>query len=97
IDIDASGKLYVVDYNYTGSFMQARVTTSTNGGTTWSAPVNINASSTKDQFFPWLAVSSTGDVGIVYLQHNWASYSPFVTVSTDGGTTWKGNKKLATV
>ena len=97
IDIDASGKLYVADYNYTGTFMQARVTTSTNGGTTWSAPVNINNGSTKDQFFPWLAVSATGDVGVVYLHHNGANYSPFVTVSTNGGTTWKGNKKLATV
>ena len=97
VDLDASGKIYVVDYNYTGTFMQARVTTSTDGGTTWSATVNINPTSTKDQFFPWLDVNATGTVGVVYLQRNGPNYAPFATVSTNGGATWKGNRKVTTV
>src|SRR5207247_9025076 len=56
IDLDGSGNLYIADYNYTGTFMQGRVSKSTDGGTTWGSPVLINAAKTTDQFFHWIAI-----------------------------------------
>ncbi len=71
IAVDASGgahngKLYVVDYTWTGSYMKVQVISSTDGGTIWSAPVEVApASDTHDQFFPWINVDqSNGWVGV---------------------------------
>jgi hypothetical protein len=97
IDADASGNLYIADYNYTGVFMQGRVSKSTTGGTTWNAPVNIFGTSTSDQFFHWLVVDdATGKIGVVYLRRTAGNYKATVAVSTNGGTSFKGNKPLAT-
>src|SRR6185437_11121964 len=61
VDIDNSsgansGHLYTAFYNFTGSQMQVEVSTSTNGGTSWSAPVRVTTAA-NDEFFPWLSVS----------------------------------------
>src|SRR5437016_6133864 len=52
------GKLYVVDYSWTGTFMRVQVSSSTDGGTTWSKPRRVAPrSDTHDQFLPWLNVA----------------------------------------
>ena len=97
IDVDASQTLYVADYN-DGTFMQGRVTKSTNGGTTWGTPVNVFSTSTSDQFLNWLSVDDvSGKVGVTYLLRTGSTYKLTVAVSTNGGTTWQGNKPLSTV
>lgn len=106
MDIDNSsgthhGNLYVVFYNWTGTFMKVEVATSTNGGSSWGTPVGVApVSATHDQFFPWLTVSSGGIVGVTWLDRRDdpqnISYKMYFTYSTTGGTSFATNKALAT-
>ena len=98
IDVDAGMKLYVADYNYTGGKMQGRVSSSTNGGTSWGSPVVVCPTCTGDQFFNWLSVNdANGRIGVTYGNNTaGTSYGWNVAVSLSGGATWKGNKAIAT-
>jgi hypothetical protein len=97
IDVDGGMNVYVADYNFT-TFMQERVSKSSNGGTTWGTPVVVFPASTGDQFLNWLSVDDvSGKVGVTYLLRTGANYRETVAVSTNGGATWKGNKPLATL
>jgi hypothetical protein len=96
-----SGNLYVVMYNWTGTFMQVQVIRSTDGGNTWSKPVPVaTASDTHDQFFPWLSVSNTGLVGVSWLDRRNdpanIDYQAFAAISTDGGLSFQPNVQLTT-
>jgi hypothetical protein len=67
----ASGQLYVVwqDSRFTGHhFDEVAISTSTNGGATWSAPiqVNTNTPSNRPGFTPTVTVNSAGTVGVTY-------------------------------
>jgi hypothetical protein len=96
IDVSSTGVLYVTYYNFT-TFMQVVVQKSTNGGTTWSTPVVVNPRATTDEFFPWVSVNrSTGQVGVTYLQRSAATYGEYVAISTNQGTSYKGNKEIST-
>jgi len=95
-----NGQLYVVDYDWTGTYMKVQVTSSTDGGNTWSTPVRVTPKSDKhDQFFPWLNVDSKGNVGVTWLdRRNDASninYEAFATWSSNGGTSFKTNVLIA--
>jgi hypothetical protein len=106
IAIDSStgahaGNLYVVMYNWTGTQMQVQVITSTDQGATWSKPVQVApASATHDQFFASIAVSSSGMVGVSWLDRRNdplnVSYQPFAAVSSNGGASFGSNYQLAT-
>jgi hypothetical protein len=67
------GRLYYVYTENNGSATTTQtdimVVTSTNGGTTWSAPVAVN-SSTKDQVYPWAAVDTGGKLRVGYVDHD---------------------------
>jgi len=94
-----AGNLYAVMYSWTGTQMRVGIVTSTNGGTTCSKPVPVAPSSqTHDQFFPWLSVSSTGTVGVTWLDRlndpaN-LSYQAFAALSTNGGLSFSTNAAL---
>ena len=97
-----SGHLYIVYYNWTGSQMQVNVTHSTDGGTTWSAPVPVAPpTATHDQFFPWLNVSSAGTVGVSWMDRRNdpanVNYDEFITFSANGGTSFGVNAKITSV
>lgn len=94
IDVDRSGgqfnnHLYVVMYNWTGSQMQVLVSTSTNGGASWSTPKRVSPHSNHDEFFPWLTTNSKGFVGVTWLDRRLdpsnVNYDAFATVSKNGG------------
>jgi len=93
-----SGNLYVVMYNWTGSFMQVVVARSTDGGTTWSKPVPVAPGITHDQFLPWIAVSPTGLVGVTWADRrndpNNVNYQAFAAISSDGGLSFEPNIQL---
>jgi hypothetical protein len=75
---------------------------STNGGTTWSAPVKINnQAGLNDQFFPWLVVDPTnGKVSVTYYDTVGDSTRKAVNIyyqsSTDDGVTWSAPFKVTT-
>jgi hypothetical protein len=97
-----AGHLYVVTYNYTGAFLKVQVTTSTNGGTTWSKPVAVAPSTdTHDQFFPWLSVSAKGVVGVTWMDRRNdpanLSYEEFGATASGGTGFSTHNVQLASV
>jgi hypothetical protein len=67
------------------------VVRSTDGGQTWSTPLNITESSRDDQWFPWLSVAPTGTVAVTYFDRR---YTPpklidtSLSQSTNGGTSF---------
>jgi hypothetical protein len=63
------GNIYAIMYNYnsTAKQLQVEVVTSSNGGTTWTAPVQTSPVSNHDQFFPWITVNSVGKIGATWL------------------------------
>jgi hypothetical protein len=70
VAIDASnGDLYVVweDARFTGGAAnQVVISTSTNGGTTWSKPAVVSNANSKPAFTPAIAVNAAGTVGVTY-------------------------------
>jgi hypothetical protein len=67
----ASGQLYVVwqDGRFTdGQFDEVALSTSTDGGATWSTPmqVNTNTPSNRPGFTPAIHVNSAGEVGVTF-------------------------------
>lgn len=93
-----AGTLYVVMYNWTGTFMQLQVIHSTDGGDTWSQPVAVAPGYNHDQFFPWLSVSSQGLVGVSWLDRRNdpanVRYQAFAAISVDGGHSFQPNVQL---
>ncbi|HEX6851820.1 MAG TPA: sialidase family protein, partial [Candidatus Polarisedimenticolaceae bacterium] len=71
---------------------------STNGGTTWSAPVRVNddaLANGADQFFPWLSVDPNGRVIVTFLDRRRSPggrpYEVWGAVSRDGGQSFDSN------
>ncbi len=67
----ATGRLYVVwqDSRFTGGhFDEVALSTSANGGATWSAPIRINTNtpSNRPGFTPSVYVNSNGTVGVTF-------------------------------
>jgi hypothetical protein len=64
----ATGQLYVVwsDNRFTGTVNQVVITTSADGGTTWTAPAVISKVTGTPAFTPTVAVNSAGVVGVTY-------------------------------
>ena len=75
---------------------------STNGGTTWSAPVKINnQAGLNDQFMPWLVVDPTSaKISLVYYDtvgdSTRKSVNLYYQSSTDDGLTWSAPFKVTT-
>ena len=97
----ATTKLYAAFYNWTGTQMQVEVAASTNGGTTWGAPVLVNPTSTKgDQFFQWLNVNRTnGRLAVTWLDRRNdttnVSYQPFFAYSASSGKSYSKGYALS--
>jgi hypothetical protein len=69
VAIDPStGQLYVVwsDDRFTGTVNQVVLSTSADGGKTWTAPAVISTATGKPAFTPTVAVDSAGVVGVTY-------------------------------
>ncbi|HYU36093.1 MAG TPA: sialidase family protein [Thermoanaerobaculia bacterium] len=75
---------------------------STNGGSTWSAPIMVNNQASKnDQFNQWLAVDEvTGQIGVMYYDTvndaNRKKTDVWFQSSVDGGVTWSAATKVTT-
>jgi hypothetical protein len=65
----ATGQLYAVwqDSRFNGgNYDEVALSTSTNGGATWSAPIRVNTPTGRPAFTPSVRVSSNGTVGVTY-------------------------------
>jgi hypothetical protein len=92
-----AGRLYAALYNWTGTYMEVEVASSTDGGATWATPVPVSPSpNAHDQFFPWLSVSNGGAVGVTWLDRRDdpanISYTTYAAVSTNGGVSFTSGK-----
>ena len=87
VAIDAStGQLYVVweDARFTGGTVnQAVISTSTNGGATWSAPAAVSKVTGRPAFTPTVAVNSAGTVGVTYYDFRNLAAGNITTLPTD--------------
>ncbi len=99
-----SGEIYITfpqKANITpcGNSIDIVMIKSTNGGTTWSAPVRVNddpLNNSKDQYYPWMTIDqSSGNLFVVfYDSRNVANDSAevYVARSNDGGVTFQNFK-----
>jgi len=68
----ATGQLYVVwqDSRFNGgNYDEIALSTSGDGGATWSAPIRVNDATGQPAFTPMVAVNSQGTVGVSYYQY----------------------------
>jgi hypothetical protein len=79
-------------------------TRSTDGGTTWSAPLRVNddqLNNRRDQFHPWLTIDRTGRIHACWLDRRLdpanIMMDCYYSYSADGGTTWAPNQRISTV
>ncbi|TLD40928.1 MAG: hypothetical protein JETT_2805 [Candidatus Jettenia ecosi] len=86
-----------LDFRY--RFADILFSKSTDGGSTWSAPVRVNndpITKKADQFIPAIAVDKTGKIGVLFYdrKYNLRNFLIDVTVATSGnaGTTWMNRK-----
>jgi len=94
----SSGKLYVVwqDARFSGGRQDGiALSSSIDGGLTWSTPLQVNRVPNAQAFTPSIAVARSGKLGITYydLRNDTGSDALLATywlaMSADGGTTWE--------
>jgi hypothetical protein len=112
--VGAQGELYVsyADYNplrastpdEDGLQADIKLTTSLDGGTTWSTPVRVNQDETNaDQFQQYLRITPRGQLNISYFDRRLDRPDPpahpgnffidtFLSRSNDGGAAWKDSR-----
>lgn len=99
-----TGQLYVVwqDSRFNGGhFDEVALSTSTNGGATWSAPIRVNTSTGRPAFTPTVKVNSNGNVGVSYYdfrnlttQTTTLPTDYWFTESTNGGASFGAEVRL---
>ena len=96
IAADRQGRLHVVfqDARATGEHDSVMLTTSSDGGSTWSNPVRINAAPSAPAFEPAIAIARDGTIGVTYydFRNNTADPSTLLTdywlVRSSDGLNW---------
>ena len=85
------GHLYLAYEQWDGTQMDVMFTQSTNGGTTWSAPVvandNVDGSTSTDQFQPSVAAGSGGAVAVAFYDRRQACPVDKSVLAADQGRT----------
>src|SRR5215831_6680393 len=89
------GNLYVAWSDYSNGDVDVFVSSSTDEGKTWSAPVRVNSDpihNGRDQFFQWMAVDpQSGAVNLIFYDRRTDNVQTTVTLarSSDGGKTFQ--------
>ncbi|MBK6764936.1 MAG: exo-alpha-sialidase [bacterium] len=97
------GYIYICWVTFNGTDPDVRLSVSTDGGTTWSASVQVDDGPVGTwQWWQWMSVHpETGDLGIGWLDRRddptGCLYRPYATVSTDGGQTFAPSYPLTDV
>jgi hypothetical protein len=101
----ATGRLYVVwqDSRFNGGhYDEVALSTSGDGGATWSVPIRVNTPKGKPAFTPAVAVNSNGVVGVTYYDFRGLGSETatlptdyWFTRSTDDGATFGNERQLS--
>ncbi len=102
----ATGKLYVVwqDSRFNGgNYDEVALSSSSDGGATWTAPIRVNTPAGRPAFTPMVSVSSNGTVGVTYYDFRNLQSGNTITLPTDywftsssnGGATFGNEVHLA--
>jgi hypothetical protein len=104
VAVDArTGAIYVVweDSRFSGTHNDIALSTSTDGGLTWSAPARVNQTPAGfPALTPAVDVRDDGTVAVTYYDFRSNTPDPglptdyFIVHSHDGGTTWAAEKKI---
>jgi len=98
---DATGKIYVtVQNSMRGTGWDICVISSTNGGTTWTAPVRVNddTNTDSDQYCSWICIDRYNRPHVFWYDSR--NYYPtnsgdvYYSYSADGGATWRPNERV---
>lgn len=81
----ATGELYTVweDARFTGTINRVVISTSTDGGLTWSDPAPVSTATGTPAFTPTVAVNSGGTVGVTYYDMRNLPAGDISTLPTD--------------
>lgn len=100
-----SGKLYITwqDSRFNGGhYDEVALSSSSDGGATWSAPIRVNTPTGRPAFTPSISVNSAGTVSITYYDfRNLATQTTtlptdyWFTTSTNGGVSFGNEMHLA--
>lgn len=86
------GALHVAWADASNGDADVLISTSRDGGATWSAPRPVHPPSRHDQFMPWMVVDSAGRAHVLYLDRSEdpenVVYLPRLASSVDGGQSW---------
>jgi hypothetical protein len=92
-----ANRIYVSWDRNTGFNQILYIAFSSNGGTTWSAPIKVNDGTTKFERVIGAYPAVDHNTGVVYDSwHDYARNIIFVDNSTDGGLTWGTDRAAAT-
>jgi hypothetical protein len=96
IAVDSSGNINVVWWDNTPGYVDIFFSRSTDGGSTFSAPMNISNGMTLNSVSAQLAVDSTGNINVVWeTDGNLVNQAIIFTRSTDGGTSFSTPKSIS--
>ncbi|HKQ96462.1 MAG TPA: sialidase family protein [Candidatus Polarisedimenticolia bacterium] len=98
----SGGNIYIVWHTGGNGGEDVVLSRSTDGGTTWSAPMRINDDPTgtsTDQFLPWVNVDDAGRVLVTWLDRRDdpanVAFGLYLAVSTNGGVTFVPNVRIS--
>jgi hypothetical protein len=95
------GRIYIVwNQPGTGTSRDVVLSSSSDGGNTWSATVRVNDDATaSDQFLSWVNVDQAGRVNVTFLDRRDdpgnVNFSLYRAVSVDGGATFQSNTRIS--
>jgi hypothetical protein len=93
ISLDSSNNIHIVWHDYTPGNPDIYYKRSTDGGITWGGTKRLIWTS-GNSFNPAIAVDSSDNIHLVWLDDTPGNLEIFYKKSTDGGITWGGAKRL---
>jgi hypothetical protein len=94
------GRIYITWHQPGAGGRDVVLSSSSDGGNTWTAPVRVNDDATSaDQFHPWVNVDQVGRVNVTFLDRRDdpanVDFALYRAVSLDGGATFQPSARIS--